>query len=72
MPRLMELDTISGFNYANIRGELWDLSSTEITIFFMRIVSGVKYSDTSNINHKHGSTKDMASCVTPKSYTIYF
>ena len=65
------LDTICGFDYAYIRRELWGLRSTKMSIFFTGVVSCIEDSNTSDVNHKHSSTKDMASCVTPKSDAVH-
>ncbi|OIT00655.1 cleavage and polyadenylation specificity factor subunit 3-i, partial [Nicotiana attenuata] len=48
------------------------LSSTEMPVFFTGVVSCIENSNTSNINHKHGSTKDMTGSITPKANAIYF
>ena len=70
--RLMVLDTICGLDNAYIGGELWDLSSTEVSVFFTGIISGVEDPNTGNINHKHSSTKDMTCSVAPKPNALNF
>ena len=69
---LVELDTVGGFDDADVRGELWGLGSTKVPVFFTRIISSVEHSDSSNVDHEHGGTKDMASSVAPEANTIYF
>lgn len=69
---LVELDTVSGFDDADVRGELGEFGCAEVAVFLSGVVAGVEDADSGDVHHEHGGTQDVAGGVTPETDSVHF